>query len=116
VFHHSTVNLDPAATAPESDTLGATPIIPVQPHTVNNMPVQHIGYVKGLLNFHNLQPGDHLVRIMASNGRTVMKKTLYITASSGGAATLDPGTLAKGLYTIIINSRNNTVRVKVILK
>lgn len=98
VFVHSTANLDQAATAPESDTLGGTPIINNQSPDYTHNPQPHIAYINGLLKFNTLQTGIYSIYVAVPNGKIILVKLVYVTKSSNGSVDLNPGCIASGVY------------------
>ena len=106
LFAHNDVNLNDAKAAPESDTLGATPIINNPSQNKAFRPQTHISYINGLLKFNDLRAGAYLMMVTALNGKTVIKKSLYVSAKGNATASLELSRIANGLYITSISGHD----------
>jgi len=113
VFYHSTVNLNPAATAPESDTLGATPVINDPSQNKAFKPQTHISYINGLFKLNDLQTGSYSVFLTTLNGRTIVQIPLHVAETGRTAACLNLDCIVNGVY--IARIEGNSVSDKKVI-
>ncbi len=110
VFNHSTADLGPAATAPESDTLDVTPVINYQLH--DKTPQSHIVYINGIVKLNDLPIGTYSLFVQGVNGRTLVKRTVQVSGSGEVRMPLDLADIAQGVYvtTLMGNGLSEKIR------
>ncbi|MFC1476453.1 hypothetical protein ACFL5S_00655 [Fibrobacterota bacterium] len=98
LFAHNDVDLNSAKAAPESDTVGATPINNDQPFSKKIETESYITYTNGLLRFNNLQSGTYSVMLTALNGRTILETPLRVAENDRNTASINFDRIVNGAY------------------
>lgn len=98
LFAHGDVDLNVAKAAPESDTVGATPINNDQLFNDNMRTGSNITYTNGMLQFKDLQPGTYSVFLTTLNGRTILEMPLRVAENGITTASLNLDRIVNGVY------------------